>query len=63
MKERVQSRVINQPLLRPIQTKGKVEILIERIVSEILNGHFKAGSQLPSERIIAQETGVSGWPD
>lgn len=43
----------------PIKSKKISEIVFENIKSEIISGTFSSGEKLPSERILAEQMGVS----
>jgi len=44
---------------KPIQTSSIPEAIVQRIVQMIGEGQWKAGDQLPAQRRLAQELGVS----
>jgi len=48
-----------EDLLNPVLVKSKTDIMVERVVALVKTGQLKAGDQLPPERRIAEEAGVS----
>lgn len=46
-------------MFEPIDAKRAYESIVSRIERTILDGHFQLGDQLPSERDLASEFGVS----
>ncbi len=46
-------------LMDPIRTQSIPEVVVQEILNMISEGSWKAGSQLPPQRQLAQELGVS----
>ena len=42
-----------------MQTRGRVEMVMRRLETALLDGSLPAGAQLPAERLLAQQYGVS----
>ncbi|WP_287778879.1 FadR/GntR family transcriptional regulator [Janthinobacterium sp.] len=42
-----------------MQTRGRVETVMRRLETALLDGSLPAGAQLPAERLLAQQYGVS----
>ena len=50
---------VTDELLRPLEAKDKVQLLVERITKAVADGLLGPGDRLPSEREMAEELAVS----
>src|ERR1700733_4526910 len=49
----------NQPIYKTVRTSRLYELIVQQVEDSILQGQLKPGDQLPAERDLAQQFGVS----